>query len=438
MRKALVVSLVLCMAYAPFAWGEPPGPADFGSAYPNETSYEPFSPDELDNLLAPIALYPDPLLAQVLPAATFVDQIDEAARWVRAYGTSRIDDRNWDVSVKAVAHYPMVLYMMDDRLDWTTAVGQAYVYQSTDVMASIQNLRAMANAQGNLVSTPQQQVIVTGGYIQIVPVQPRYIYVPTYDPTVVFFRPVYVGGGFGGFLAFSSGFVIGAWLDRDCDWRDHRIYYTGWRGGGWIARSRPHVHITTRYVGSRHATIRVNQRIVHRRVNYANLGRYDSVHRHARFEHRIRIRPVGNANPRVNNRVIDRNINTRDPRLDRYRGRQIPPRSVPAPSRPAVRTPVSRPPAPPHARPAPRAPSRPAPPPAVRQQPRREPGAFTGSEGGFNPRAASRRGKASREKAARPPAPRTRVAPKRPVAPRKPNTTRPGPERQEAFPGRQR
>jgi hypothetical protein len=111
----------------------------------DDSSVQPFSPDQLDNLLAPIALYPDPLLAQILPAATFPDQIDEAARLCRAGANpDDIDMQPWDVSVKAVAHYPTVLYMMADSLDWTTAVGQAYVNQNDDVMASMQRLRQEA------------------------------------------------------------------------------------------------------------------------------------------------------------------------------------------------------------------------------------------------------------------------------------------------------
>src|SRR5208337_3421983 len=89
-----------------------------------------FTAEELDDLLAPIALYPDPLLAQILPAATFIDQIDEAARYVRQYGkTARIDDQPWDVSVKAMAHYPDVLFMMDQKNDWTASLGQAFINQ---------------------------------------------------------------------------------------------------------------------------------------------------------------------------------------------------------------------------------------------------------------------------------------------------------------------
>ncbi|MEJ2646734.1 MAG: DUF3300 domain-containing protein, partial [Gammaproteobacteria bacterium] len=145
MRRVLAFVLAFSFGLAPLANGAPPSPI-YASPPPAqyESSYQPYTAEQLDNLLAPIALYPDPLLAQVLVAATFVDQIDEAARWVRSYGQNGVDDQPWDVSVRAVAHYPSVLNMMDDNLDWTTAVGQTYVSQSTDVMASIQRLRAMA------------------------------------------------------------------------------------------------------------------------------------------------------------------------------------------------------------------------------------------------------------------------------------------------------
>src|ERR1044072_7948698 len=102
------------------------------------------SAEQMDTLLAPIALYPDPLLAQVFPASTFVDQVDQAARWLRSNkdNPAKIDSQSWDVSVKSVGHYPQVIYMMSDKLDWTTALGQAYVNQSTDVLTSVQRLRA--------------------------------------------------------------------------------------------------------------------------------------------------------------------------------------------------------------------------------------------------------------------------------------------------------
>jgi hypothetical protein len=218
----------------------------------------PFTAEELDELLAPIALYPDPLLAQILPAATFADQVDLANRYVRQYGPSaRIDDQPWDVSVKAVAHYSGVLSMMDQRYDWTVSLGQAYVNQPQDVMDAIQRLRAEAEANGNLGSTPEQQVVDEGGVISIDPVSPDMIYVPQYDPLAVYVEAPSPGYGF---ITFGTGFLIGAWLNRDCDWHGHRIYYHGWQGGGWIARSRLHVRGgNSVYIDNRYRMIAVNR-----------------------------------------------------------------------------------------------------------------------------------------------------------------------------------
>jgi hypothetical protein len=295
--------------------------------YQDSEYYEPYAPEQLDNLLAPIALYPDPLLAQVLVAATFPDQIQDAARWVRVNDPYNIDYQPWDVSVKAVAHYPTVLAMLNDRLDWTTALGQAYVYQSTDIMMSVQRLRNMAYSQGNLIATPQQQVIVDRGYIQIVPAQPRVIFVPVYDPGVIYVRRVYRPGfGFGGFFNFGRGFVIGAWLNYDMDWGSHRVVYEGWevRRGGWRDRSRPYIRITNVYVNNRYEHVNVNRTVLHRHVDYENVNRYNSVHRDVTYENRARIesRRVRNEPPRANqqpqwqtpNERVDDRDNARDDR----------------------------------------------------------------------------------------------------------------------------
>ncbi|MHB8424023.1 MAG: DUF3300 domain-containing protein [Gammaproteobacteria bacterium] len=284
----------------------------------------------MDNLLAPIALYPDPLLAQVLPASTFVDQIQEAAQWVRTHGVSGISYQPWDVSVKAVAHYPSVLYMMNNKINWTIALGQAYVNQSTDVMASIQRLRALARSAGNLVSSQQQQVIVEPGYIQIDPYQPQYIYVPVYDPYAVYYQGGYgYGQGFqDSLISFSTGFIIGAWLNYDCDWRDDRIYYTDWRGDGWIARSRPYVQITNVYVNNRYARIPINRAVLQRTVNVNNLNSYASVHRNVTFTRLVRTRFLVNRNRRVGNPLVNHNNNMRGPQPGQLRAGQNPLRTV--------------------------------------------------------------------------------------------------------------
>ncbi len=244
------VLIALCLVAGSAAWGDD----EYGDTL--------FTPEELDDLLAPIALYPDPLIAQILPAATFIDQIDEAARYVNQYGKDApIDSQPWDVSVKAVAHYPDVLFMMDSKYDWTVSLGQAFVNQQQDVMDAIQRLRAEAEAAGNLTSTPQQQVIDEGGIIRIDPAEPEVIYVPVYDPMVVYVEsPPYPAYGF---ITFGIGFTIGAWLNRDCDWHGRRVYYHGWQGRGWISRARPHIRDRNHvYINNSYRVIGVNRRVI--------------------------------------------------------------------------------------------------------------------------------------------------------------------------------
>jgi hypothetical protein len=225
--------------------GAQPGSAGYPGSYPGGSAVTDELPprygdQQLDNLLGPVALYPDALLAQLLVAATFPDQLQEAASHVRAYGTGRLDDQWWDVSVKAVAHYPSALNLLADRIDWTTALGVAYANQSSDVMAAVQRLRRMADQQGNLLSTPQQQVVVERGSYVITPAQPRVIYVPVYDPVVIYTQPVFRAAVGNRFWSFGVGFPIGGWLSYDCDWGARRVYYHGWGGG--VARARAAVH----------------------------------------------------------------------------------------------------------------------------------------------------------------------------------------------------
>jgi hypothetical protein len=138
-----------------------------------------YTPEQLDQMLAPIALYPDPLIALILPASTDPSDIALAAQYLAANGDpSGIDAQTWDPSVKGLAHYPDVLKWMNDNLDWTRALGAAFAMQPADVMKSVQQLRAKAKASGTLVDTPQQQVDVEGDDIRIVPTQQDTIYVP--------------------------------------------------------------------------------------------------------------------------------------------------------------------------------------------------------------------------------------------------------------------
>ena len=301
------------------------------------------SAEQMDNLLAPIALYPDPLLAQVLPASTFVDQIDQAARWLRSNNNNpaKIDSQKWDVSVKSVGHYPQVVYMMSDKLDWTTALGQAYVNQSTDVLTSVQRLRARAKAAGYLVTTPQQTVIVEKEVIKVVPAQPQVIYVPTYNPQVVYVQPSGPSTGTvvaAAAISFGVGLAIGAWLNNDCNWHTHTVYYHGWHGSGWITTSSHYVHVNSVYVNHRYSTVHVNSAVVTRNVNYNNINHYNNVNRNVNYNN-VNVNNVNRNNVNVNNvnrnnvntnnvnrnnvntnNVASKNINTNDARINSMRG----------------------------------------------------------------------------------------------------------------------
>jgi hypothetical protein len=187
---------------------------------PPMPEYQTLSAQQLDQLLGPIALYPDPLIAQILPASTLPTQIVLADRYVTGGGDpNAIDQQPWDASVQAVAHYPNVLKWMDDNLNWTTALGQAFLNQQQDVMDSVQRLRATAQNLGNLQSTPQQQVAEDDGAIDITPTDPDMIYVPTYSPDVVYYQ-----NGYGApFITFGIGFPIGFWLNCYFDWHHRHL-----------------------------------------------------------------------------------------------------------------------------------------------------------------------------------------------------------------------
>jgi uncharacterized membrane protein YgcG len=296
-------------------------PAGARTARNTPAQAQQLSGDQLDNLLASIALYPDPLLAQVLPACTFVDQIDQAARWLRANpnNIAGIDKQSWDVSVKSVGHYPQVVYMMAEKLDWTTALGQCYVNQSTDVFTAIQRLRGRAKAAGNLVTTKEQQVIVEQEVIKIVPAQPQVIYVPTYNPQVVYVAAPPPSGPSTGtvvaatVIAFGAGLAIGAWLNNDCNWHTHTVYYHGWHGVGWVSTSSHYVHTSSVYVRSSYSTVHVNTAVVSRNVNYNNINHYNSVSRNVNYNN-VNVNNVNRNNVNVNNvntnNVTKNNVNT--------------------------------------------------------------------------------------------------------------------------------
>jgi hypothetical protein len=191
---------------------------------PPMPAYQALPAAQLDQLLGPIALYPDPLIAEILPASTFPTQIVLADRYITGGGDpNQIGQQPWDASVQAVARYPSVLKWMDDNLNWTTQAGQAFLNQQPDVMSSIQRLRATASKLGNLQSSPQQQVIADGSDLEIVPADPQVIYVPVYQPDQVYYDTPYGAP----FISFGIGWPFGLWMDYDCDWGAGNLIFWG-------------------------------------------------------------------------------------------------------------------------------------------------------------------------------------------------------------------
>ena len=208
---SVIVIMVLALSAPAYSFAAP----QYSQAVPE------FSNDELDHMLAPIALYPDPLLAQILPASSFVDQISQAKQLLGGrVDESLIENQDWDVSVKATAHYPEILDMMAEHSEWTASLGQAYIMQEPAVAQSIQRLRMAALNDNVLKTTPQQVVIVQNNVIQIVPAQAQVIYVPVYDPYSIwgFPAPFAAPAVTAGVISFGHSFLIGPWLNRNWDW----------------------------------------------------------------------------------------------------------------------------------------------------------------------------------------------------------------------------
>jgi hypothetical protein len=234
------VSAVLAWAQAPPPYPQPGSPAQ---GYPQQGAPPPptYSPQELDELVAPYALYPDPLLAQVLTAATFSNEIPDADGWARSHayltgdGLARAiteDGLPWDPSVIALLPTPSVLDIMAGDMGRTQELGNAVLANRGAVMDSIQDQRQKAYNYGYLRSNQQYRVVTAGpGDIEVLPLNPGLIYVPYYDPNIVYFRPA-PGFFVGGAIGFGPGIAIGAffpwgWGGVSFGWRAHSIIIGG-------------------------------------------------------------------------------------------------------------------------------------------------------------------------------------------------------------------
>lgn len=206
------------------------------------------TPQDLDQMVAPIALYPDELVAQILAAATYPDQVVEADRWVGGHPDLKgraladaVDQQPWDASVKALTAFPSVLANMDKNLSWTSSLGEAYVNQQQDVMDAIQRMRQRAKSAGNLNSNSQENVRDENGDLEIEPASPDVVYVPEYDPWLVYgpglvawpgwywypglyFTGPGIGFGFGFGIGWFGGFGWG-WHHWGFDWAHHYVWF---------------------------------------------------------------------------------------------------------------------------------------------------------------------------------------------------------------------
>jgi hypothetical protein len=276
-QKAVAVLMSFLLVLTTFPVGanaqnaSPSGTQNTSSSSPPE-EYQPLTAEELDAIVAPIALYPDALVAQILGAATFPYEIVDATLWLKDNSQLKgealakaVDQQSWDPAVKALTQFPSVLENLAKNLAWTSALGEASATQQPDVMAAVQRMRAKAQAAGNLKSSPEIKVVQESPQtIVIQPANPQVVYVPVYNPAVIYGVP-YVYPGYvyvapppsTAVIAFGVGIAVGAMIYGGCcgwgwnywgtSWHNHTIVYNRniyvgnsyWRGGYYGGGYRP-------------------------------------------------------------------------------------------------------------------------------------------------------------------------------------------------------
>ena len=240
---SVALSIILATVSSQMLYGfqnESPG-GDTG----NPTDPAPRSAAELQALVAPIALYPDSLVAQVLAASTFPDQVAIADYWLQQNGglagqalMKQVDKQSWDPSVKALTEFPSVLGDLAKNLTWTSSLGEAYHNQQSEVMTAIQTLRAQAKAAGNLKSGSQITVVQQSPQVIVIqPTNPQVVYVPQYNPALIYGYPYVVPGYTPGYVAaagiigFGAGIAVGALMSGGCCGWGFSSWNCGWHGG---------------------------------------------------------------------------------------------------------------------------------------------------------------------------------------------------------------
>jgi hypothetical protein len=311
-RQAVASALMLLLV--PLSIGDvyaqdapPPPPPDYGGQ--QGSAYQPLSPEDLNRLVAPIALYPDSLVAQVLAASTYPAQVASAEQFLQQSGgappeqiAQMADQQPWDPSVKALTAFPQVLSNLNQNMQWTTQLGNAYYNQPQDVMGAVQTMRQEAYAAGHLRPGPQLNVVYNPGAIVIEPVSPGVVYVPYYDPWVVYGAPIRPWGyyhyygppagvalGIGIGIGFGVGIAIGA------------FGHFGWGYHNWAPNwgSRTVVYNHNTYI-SNSVTV----------VNHGNYGAFDRNPQARAFNHTQAAHFANVNHTTINNVTVNRtNVN---------------------------------------------------------------------------------------------------------------------------------
>ncbi len=284
---AILVAGATMMATSPSALAMPMYEPPY-----QEADQAPLTSADIDAIVSPIALYPDQLIAQILGAATYPDQVTAASNWVNSNGglkdqalMTAVDKQPWDPSVKALTQFPTVLDQMAKNLAWTSALGDAAFNQQKDVMDAIQRLRKQAKDAGNLKTTPEIKVVQESPQtIVIQQANPQVVYVPSYNPTVVYGTP-YNPPGYStaalvttGLISFGVGMAIGASMNNSCcGWG----YYGGgwgcnWHGGNVVYQNNVYVSRSNTFYGNNRYNNNPYYRNNNRPVPYNNNGRYNS------------------------------------------------------------------------------------------------------------------------------------------------------------------
>ena len=269
-------------------------PADSG----NPTDAAPMSASELQSLVAPIALYPDSLVAQILSASTFPDQVAIADYWLEQNKSltgnalmQAVDKQSWDASVKALTQFPSVLDNLAKNLSWTSSLGEAFHNQQADVMTAVQTLRAQAKTAGNLKTTSQVTVVQQSPQVIVIqPTNPQVVYVPVYNPAVVYGYPyvvpayTYTPGAVvaAGIIGFGAGIAVGAMMSGGCCGWGYSSWNCGWHGtavvyhgGAYYGNSAWHGGY---YNGGYHNSYGYNNNYNHNNYNHSN---YNSNYAHS-------------------------------------------------------------------------------------------------------------------------------------------------------------